>query len=147
MVIAVKTTVYAVILAVIGNVKRGKQIHGIAEMAAGFLSRSLGHFFQERLGGGREQSLEIFQGTDRMGQGCPDILGCVVGVIIGSHLAHDFFAYIRLDLLHAGEIFHVAFPKRRVCFQTVFLCQRLFREILRSDAEAPLVRTLPSPER
>ena len=53
MVVAVEAAVYAVVLAIIGNVQRGEQIYGVAEVLACLPAGLLCHFFQKRLCRGR----------------------------------------------------------------------------------------------
>ena len=66
LVIAVKAAVNTVILTVIGNIKRCKQIHGIAELLLRFPVRPRRHLFQKRFGGRRKERFQILNTAGRM---------------------------------------------------------------------------------
>ena len=131
MVIAVKSTVHTVIFAVICNIQRRKEIHGVSEMPSCLHAGPLGHFLKKRLCRRRKQSFKILHGAGFMIQRSPYIRSCVSRIVIAFHLIHNVTAHLRFNLFHPGQIFHMIFPKGRICLQTVLFFQSFFRKILR----------------
>ena len=129
-VIAVEAAVNAVILAVVGDVQRGKQVNGVAEVLAGFQPGTLRHFLQKGLGGRGEEGLQILNGAGFVLQRRPDVLGGVLGGVVGVHLGEHHVPDIGINLFHPRQILHVAFPAGRVGFQPVLFFQGFRGKVL-----------------
>ena len=106
-VVAVEPAVDAVIFAVVGNVKRGEKIDGVAELPPGLPLGGFGHLFQKRLGSQGEKRGKIFRSAVRMGKRTPHICRGIPAVIIVFHGREDLFHHIGFEYLHAGEIGHL----------------------------------------
>ena len=130
-VVAVEATVNAVVLAVVGNVKRGEKIHRVAKMLTGLDPGLLSHLFEKRLRRRREKGFEIFHTAGLMLQGCPYIFCSVDGVVIRLHLGDDFLPHVGLNDLHSREIFHVILSACWIGLKLMFSGKRLLREVLR----------------
>ena len=69
-VVAVEAAVDAVVFAVVGDVDRGEEGDGVAEVAARLCLSSPGDGFEVRLGGGGEQGLEVLVRKGGFGERC-----------------------------------------------------------------------------
>ena len=106
-IIAVKSAVNAVVLAVVGDIQRSEQIYGIAEMLLGLKLRTLSHLLKERLRRRRKQCLEILNSAGLMVESCIDVTGSILRIIIVLHLSHNFVHNVGLYTLHAFHVLHV----------------------------------------
>ena len=130
-VVAIEAAVDAVVFAVIGDVQGGEEIDGIAEVAAGFQTGPGGHLLQKGLCGRGEKGLKVLHGAGLMVQGGPHIPGGIAGGVIGLHLSDHLVPDVRLELLHAGQILHVALPGGGAGLQLVLPGQGLGGEKFR----------------
>ena len=94
LVTTVKPAVNTVILAVIGNVKRGKQGNGIPKMFSCLLRRFLGHFLQQSLCRRGQQRPKIFCGSAFCSQCTFYLLPGITFRLVTSPGVHDFFQNI-----------------------------------------------------
>ena len=107
MVMAVETTVNAVVFTVIGDIKRRKEIYTVSEVFPGFSPRSLCHLFQERFRGGRQKRCEILRCPCVMGQCSQYVCFCITVIVIAVHGTYHFIHNIRIQSFHTLHIFHM----------------------------------------
>ena len=122
-IVTVESTVNAVILTVVCNIKRRKQINRIAEMLARLDLRTLRHPLQKRQRRRRQQCFKIFHRASLMLQSRLYLFGGVFPVIVGVHLLEHLVHNIGINLLHTLHIFHVIGAARRISLQFMLMFQ------------------------
>ena len=106
-VVAVKAAVNAIILAIIGNIKRRKKGHVIAKITLALALGGAGNILQQGQGSGREQGRKICRSALIVRQGSPHIgLGIAV-IIIAVASCDDLVQQRGVEHLHAPLISHM----------------------------------------
>ena len=118
-VVTVESAVYAVILTVVGNIKRCKNIDSISKMILRDFFCLPSHLFQVRSCCRRDQRLKILYGTGLMRKS-PLHVRCSVSIIIKFiHGFEHFILDIGLYDLHSFHVFHMVGTEGRILFQTM----------------------------
>ena len=106
-IVAVKTTINTIILTIVSNIERCKQIHRISKMFTRLNLCPLCHLFKKRSGSRWQKSLEILN-IASLTVKCPaHINSSIFIIIIWIHLRENLIHNIRIYLLHSLHILHM----------------------------------------
>ena len=127
-IVGVEAAVDAVVVAVVGKINRREDGNVGTEMAARHDVGLLGHLFQIRSGGRRQEGHEVPRFQVLLIQGPFDVLGRIVFVMEGVVVFRHFVEHVRIKDFHARKIGHVVnalFCHRRTSLVAQESCQRV----------------------
>ena len=106
LVLTVKSAINTLILTIIGDIKRCKQLYAVAEMLFPFSLCLFCHLFQKWLCCRRKQSCELLHGASCASQGSLHLFCCVSCLFKCLHGSLNFFKHLRIQLLHVRLVGH-----------------------------------------